>query len=273
MSSILEPEKQSLLKERSVSTALETSTRDEIKRHIKGLFSDDYNVRAESIAKLGTYGSEAAEVIVDSFIRKPDRPHAIANYSDALEEIGKPSLKAILNALGQMGELHRPEEVYLLESLVDLLGRLNDRQACAPLLEQIERLNRAIKRNHHQQLVHCCEAAKVRIHQILVDLGEKGGLEDLLEMLGDGRKRVPMAVVDAAARVGDRRALVPLLRLYAIEEQVSSAGANVIKEGVREIIRREHAALEEGILRGLADAERAVLERLMPKSRTANGKH
>ncbi len=271
--SVPESDKQVPIKDKIGSPTLETNTRDEIKRRLKDLFSDDYTVRTESVVELGKYGSEAAEVIVDSFVKKPDRPHAIANYSDALEEIGRPSLNAILQALGQTGEIRRPEEVYLLESLVDLLGRIQHRKACAPLLEQLEKLNRAIKRNHHKQLVHCCEAAKVRIHRILVDLGEKGGLEDLLGMLGDGRKRVPMAVVEVAARVGDRRALVPLIRLYTIEEQVSSAGTNVIKEGVREIVRREHVTPDDRSLRGLTEAERAVLDRLMPKCRAGNGKH
>ena len=239
----------------------------EIERHIKELLSDDYNVRAASVSELGKYGEDAAEAIVDTLLRKSDHPHALANFSDALAEIGKPSLNVLLHGLNHILEVKRAQDVYLLESFVELLGLLHDRRATASLHEQLGKLNRAVKRNHNKQLVHCCELAKVKIHRILIDLGSKAGLGDLLDMLGDGRRRVRDGVVDTITRIGDRRALVSLVRLYDIEEHVSYSGAQFIKEAIREIARREHVTPEDKLFRDLTPAERAALDRVFPKSK------
>ena len=251
--------------------AVLTPAKKEIERHLKDLLSDDYNVRARSVSELGKYGEDAAAALVESLIRKADHPHALANFSDALAEIGKPSLNVILHALNHVAEVKRAQDVYLLESFIELLGLLHDRRATGPLLEQLAKLNRAVKRNHDRQLVHCCEAAKVKLHRILIELGAKGGLSDLLEMLGDGRRRVRDGVVDAVTRIGDRRALVALVRLYDIEEHVSFSGAQFIKEAIREIARRERIAPGDRHFKELTAAEKAALERVFPKSK--NGKH
>ena len=253
------------------SAAVLAPAKKEIERHLKDLLSDDYNVRAASVSELGKYGEEAALAIVDSLLKKADHPHALANFSDALAEIGKPSLNVLLHALTHILEVKRSQDVYLLESFVELLGLLRDRRATGPLLGQFSTLNRVIKRNHDKQLVHCCEAAKVKIHRILIDLGSKAGLGDLLDMLGDGRKRVRDGVVDTITRIGDKRALVSLVRLYDIEEHVSYSGAQFIKEAIREIARRERVSPEDRLFKDLTAAERAALDRVFPKSK--NGKH
>jgi HEAT repeat protein len=254
-----------------VPAAVLSPAKKEIERHLKDLLSHDFNVRAVSATELGKYGEDAAEAIVDSLIKKADQPHALANFSDALAEIGKPSLNVILHGLTHLLELKRVQDVYVLESFVELLGLLRDRRATGSLLEQLAKLNRTIKRNHDRQLVHCCEAAKVKIHRVLVHLGEKGGLEDLLETLGDGRKRVRDGVVDVLTRIGDRRALVPLVRLYDIEEHVSFSGAQFIKEAIREIARREKLSPDDRLFRELTPAEKSMLERILPRPK--NGKH
>ena len=265
------PGKSGSLRERYGSAATPENW-GEIQKHLKELLSDDYVVRAASVGVLEKHGEEAAEAIVEALLKKADHPHALSNYSDALGEIGKPAINPLLRAIEGLVEYKQPVDVYVLESLVDLLGLLHDRRAAAPLLQQVGNLNRAIKRNHHQQLVHCCEAAKVRIHRHLVGFGEKGGLDDLLEMLGDGRRRVPDGVVDALARVGDKRALVPLVRLYGIEDPVSYSGAQYIKEAVREIARRENVTSEDRMFRKeLTADERTTVERLFPKTRNGNG--
>jgi len=243
--------------------------KDQIQKHIRDLLSDDFLVRTASVRMLGKFGEEAAEALVDSLLKKPDHPHALANFSDALAEIGKPSLNVLLHALNHIVEIRRAEDVYLLESFVELLGTMPDRRVAAPLLEQLGKLDRRMKKNHDKQVVICCEAAKVKIHRILANLGEKGGLEDLLAMLGDGRRRVRDGVVDALTRVGDRRALVPLVRLYDIEEHVSFSGAQFIKEAFREIVRREHVTADDKEFAALEPNERPLLEKLLPKAKAA----
>ncbi len=268
-----EPERPGPFRERNGSATLASDTREEIQKHIRDLLSDDYSVRAASIDALEKFGERAAEALVDTLLRKAGHPHALANFSDALAEIGKPSLNVLLHGVNHLVELRRPEDVYLLENFIDLLGLLRDRRAIPALLEQLARLNRAVKRNGNARLVHCCEAARIRVHLLLIELGERRGLADLLRMLGDGRRRVRDGVVDALARAGDKRALAPLVRLYDIEEHVSFSGAQFIKEAIREIARRERVTPDDRAFRDLTPSERAVLDRLFPKAKNGNGKH
>ncbi len=250
------------------SSAVAQENKDQIQKHIKDLLSEDYTVRAASVRMLGKFGEEAAEALVDTLVKKSDHPHALANFADALAEIGKPSINVILHGFNHVLEIRKVEDVYLLESFVDLLAPIADRRVVAPLLEQLAKLDRRMKKNHDKQVVHCCDAAKIKIHRILAGLGEKGGLDDLLEMLGDGRKRVRDGVVAALTRVGDRRAIVPLVRLYDIEEHVSFSGAQFIKEAIREIVRREHLAVDDKLFKDIVPAERAILDKVLPKAKT-----
>jgi HEAT repeat protein len=252
------------------SAVIAPAAKEEIRKHVKELLSDDFAVRAASMTSLEKYGAVAAEAIVDALVLKPE-PHALTSFSDALAEIGKPSLNVVLHALGHLPHIRWPEHVYVVENFVDILAQLRDRRAVTPLLEQLAKLNAAIRRNHHSQLVHCCEAAKVKIHRALIEFGEKGGLDDLTDMLGDGRKRVRDGVVEAITRIGDRRALVPLVRLYDIDEHVTLSGRKFIKDAIRVIARRERVTLEDKLFKDLNPSERTTLGRVFPKSR--NGKH
>ena len=247
------------------SSAVAQENKDQIQKHIKDLLSEDYAVRAASVRMLGKFGEEAAEALVDSLIKKPDHP--LTSFSNALAEIGKPSINVILHAFNHVVEIRKVEDVYLLASFVELLAPIADRRVAAPLLEQLAKLDKRMKKNHDKQVVHCCEAAKIKIHRILAGLGEKGGLDDLLATIGDGRKRVRDGVVDALTRVGDRRAIVPLIRLYDIEEHVSFSGAQFIKEAIREIARREHVLADDKMFKDVVPAERAILEKVLPKAK------
>ena len=253
------------------SAVIAPAAKEEIRKHVNELLSDDFAVRAASMSSLEKYGAVAAEAIVDALVRKPEEPHALTSFSDALAEIGKPSINVIRHALSHIRHVRRPEDVYVIETFVDLLVQLRDRRATTLLLELLAKLNVAVRGSHHSQLVHCCEAAKVKVHRALIEFGAKGGLEDLIDMLGDGRKRVREGVVDAIARIGDRRALVPLIRLYDIDEHVTYSGAQFIKEAIREIARRERVTTEDRLFKDMNPSERAALERVFPKSR--NGRH
>lgn len=240
----------------------------QIRKHVNELLSDDYAVRAASMTSLEKYGSAAAQVIVDTLVKKPEEPHALSSFTDALAEIGKPSLNVVLHALNHIVDVKRPADAYLIENFVDLLSSLRDRRAVPTLLEQLAKLNAAIRHNRHGQLVHCCELAKVKIHKALIEFGERGGLDDLIDMLGDGRKRVRAGVVEAVTRIGDRRALVPLVRLYDIDEHVTFSGAQFIKEAIREIAVREGVTPEDRLFKDMNAAERMALDRVFPKSKT-----
>jgi HEAT repeat protein len=244
-------------RERDGSTALA------IQQRIRDLESTDFRLRAESMTELEKLGEPAARAIVSNLLRNPSSHENLSSYSDALEEIGKPSVNVIVHALSDLREVRRPDQAHLIQNLVETLARIGGRRSSRTIVDQLGKLDRAIHRNHNVVLVDCCEAAKVRIHRLLADLGVSDGVDDLIAMLGDGRRRVRAGLVEALERLGDRRALVPLLRLYRREEDVSYSGALTIKGAIREIARRGRVAVED--LKGLTAEERATLEKILPR--------
>jgi len=240
---------------------------EDILRHINVLLSDDTEGMDDSINALEKYGEDAATLIVDTLIKKSSQPHIYSNLTAALEGIGKASVSSLIHALGHINDVKRPEDVYLIVSIVETLGRLKDKRSVVPLLEQLEKLNVRIRNNHNNILTDICEAAKIRIHSVLSELDAKDGLADLLTMLGDGRRRIREGVIDSIAKIGDRRALLPLLRLYETETGISSAGAHRMKEVFRDIVRRENILQDDKLFKPCSDIERQTLDKLYPKQR------
>lgn len=183
--------------------------------------------------------------------------------TEALAEIGRPPLEVVLHAFSHIVLIRRVEDVSLLEHFLELLSGQCDRRAAQILVDQLAKLNAGLQRGHPAQLAHRCEDAKVRIHRILLALGEKGAVDDLLQMLGDGRRRVRDGVVEMIARTGDRRALVPLVRLCHLEEAASGSGAAPVREALVEIARRGQVTSDDKHFKDLTAPERAVLKRAL----------
>jgi hypothetical protein len=101
----------------------------------------------------------------------------------------------------------------------------------------------------------------------LFELGDRAGADELLSILGDGRRRLPTDLVDLLARIGKKEALIPLARLHAIEEHVSFAGAHLIREAVRQIAHRERFRINDPLVKRADVADRAALERILPKAK------
>src|SRR5882672_2699784 len=102
------------LREKPGTAAVAPAAKEEIKKHVKELLSDDFKVRAASMTSLEKYGAVAAEAIVD-----------------ALVKIGKPSLNVIVHALNHIADVKRPEDAYLIENFVEILTTFRDRRAAA----------------------------------------------------------------------------------------------------------------------------------------------
>jgi len=242
----------------------------EIRRHIRDLTSESFEVRSESVSCLEKFGERGAEALVETLLKKPLRLDFLRGFEEAFEEIGKPCARVLLGGLTRIREIRRAEDVYLIELFVEALGNLGERRALPAVAAQLGKLNRRIRSNHHRLLTDICMAAKVRIHAVLARLDSRAGLEDLLSMIGDGRHRVPDGVVAALERVGDRRALVPLVRLHAIEERVTYSGAQLVRTTFREIMRRERVVAADRVFKDLNGEERLLLEKLLPRARHAN---
>jgi HEAT repeat protein len=239
----------------------------ELRRHIRDLTSENFEVRSGSISGLEKFGERGAEALVDTLLKKPLGHGFLRGFEEAFEEIGKPCARVLLRGLAQIRDIRRAEDVYLIELFVETLGMLSERRAAPAIAAQLGKLNRRIRENHHRLLTDICTAAKVRIHAVLANLDSRAGLDDLLAMLGDGRHRVPDGVVRALQGIGDRRALAPLARLFAIEEGVTFSGAQLVKETIREIMRREKSLSKDRLLKDLGPEERALFEKLLPRAR------
>jgi HEAT repeat protein len=239
-----------------------------IERGIQGLFSEDFEIRSSSVEILGKCGAQAARALTDLILKRRGESHLLSLFAEAFAEIGKPALPEIRVGLDGLSQLRRPEDVYLLETFADLLGLLDDRGAAEVLRRQIEKLRQAILTAKDPLLRECCEAARIRLRHVLFDLGDRGGLDDLLSLLGDGRRRVSSGLFELLAKIGDKRALVPLARLYAIEEPVSSSGAHLIREAIREIARRDHLTSSDvSLLTDAGPAEQLILVRIFHRLR------
>jgi hypothetical protein len=234
---------------------------------IHDLFSDNYGVRVSAVATLAKYGERAAGPMIEVLLRRRAEPHALSNFADALVEIGKPALPAIVAGLDGVTELKRPVDVYLLETLADILGMLDDRRAIEVLGRQIAKLRESIRTCSDPLVGECCEAARLRVRRVLFDLGDRGGADELLSILCDGRKRLPSDLIGLLAKVGNKHALIPLTRLHAIEETVSFSGAQSIRDAIREIAQRERLRPDDPLLKNAAPAERALLERILPRGK------
>jgi hypothetical protein len=247
------------------------SLQQEVRRHIKDLLSDDFAARLESLEALVSYGENASTALVATLTNKTLPSQAVTVLSEALESIGKPSAAPIADAVQNFRELKTPDDVFLLESLIVTLGGIDDRTTTPAIREQLPRLRRATKENGSHLFSDACESARVCIHSILSERGDRSAVNDLLKLLGDGRSRVRDGIAQALARVGDRRALVPLARLYRIETGVSFAGAQIIREALRDIARREQATIDDPAFARLSQDERATVEQILRKGKNGNG--
>jgi len=244
----------------------------EIRKSIQNLLSDDFTTRGISLEQLETYGVEAAQEIVRTMLKMADEPHAMNRLCEALEEIGKPSMSYILTTLDQISEIRKPTDAYLVLNLIETLYRIEDPGASEPVSRQLNKFSAAIERNHNNVLVDICEQAKVRIHTILANWNYSAASDDLHSMLGDGRKRVRDGLVNALGRFGDQRALLPLIRLYSIEESVSMSGASTIRQTFRDIIRRHAIGESESLFGSLTEEERGTLEKIFPKTKAKSAR-
>jgi len=105
--------------------------------------------------------------------------------------------------------------------------------------------------------------ARMKIHCLLGEMNSPVGLDDLLALLGDGTKRVPGDIIETLAKIGNRNALVPLVRMYPVESEISELGARYIKETCRAIIRREKLSKSDPLFDKLTEPEKDNLNKIL----------
>lgn len=252
-------------------------TESELRTRVRDLLSADPTVRKNSLAVLSKHTEAAAEALIGELRKKTTPPEDLDTITDALAELGRPAVDVILQTLRTIEKVERLEDVYAIFHLVDALEEIDDDRAAPELIAMVKKLNAFIRAADDPSTQDAGECTKVEIHRTLSGFGHAGALDDLLQTLGNGKRRVRSGVTEAVAAIGDRRALLPLLRLYMLEAPVSSSGAHEMKCAFREIVRRTGGGPEEEAVKRLSEDERATLERLMPSGRASgqagNGKH
>jgi hypothetical protein len=207
-------------------------------------------------------------IVVDAAFLHRREGQNVSTLCALLEGFGRSSFSALCDGIGDIEVLHGPEDVYLLESLALVIGRLRDRRGVESLRAGLRRLRQTLRSSPPRLLRVCCEAAQVTLIRILCDLGdEASGRADLLHLLGEGRHRVPPDVIELLARSAPPPALVPLARLHRLEAQVSLEGAHEIREAIRRIARRYGFESEAFAAEGAEEPERELLKRILARRR------
>lgn len=249
----------------------------ELRNRVRDLLSADPTVRKNSLAVLSKHIDAAAEALIAELRKKTTPPEDLDTITDALAELGRPAVDVVLQTLKTIEKVERLEDVYAIFHLVDALEEIDDDRVAPELVALVKKLNAFIRAADDPSAQDAGECTKVEIHRVLSGFGAAGALDDLLSTLGNGKRRVRSGVTEAVAAIGDRRALLPLLKLYMLEAPVSSSGAHEIKHAFREIVRRIGGGPDDEAVKKLNDDERATLERLMPSGRSTGpagpGKH
>lgn len=264
---------------------------EEVNSLILNVFSTDYEVRSQALVRLSRLGPVAAQRLIDILVKNPTDSTKAFQVTYALEEMGKKAIPPLLETLKKTNDFKHSADITLLENLTEALIRLNDKNAVPVLMQHLNFVKQNLQpgqnprqetqpaksedtkgtsngNNQTQKRRELYQIARLRIHSLLGELASKEGLDDLLLLLGDGAKRVHEDIIETLAKIGDRRALVPLLRLYTIEQNISELGARFIKLTFREIIRRDKVSKNESIFKKLTKEEKDNLHNMFPRQRT-----
>jgi len=249
---------------------------------VKGIFSTDYEVRQVALSRLIRLGVVAANHLVDLLVKNPTDSTMVFEVTYALEEIGKRAVPPLLETLKKIEDFKQPPDLTLLETITDTLDRLNDRSAIPILAQYLTNIKKALqkseeetksanKTNGHgtlsQERKTLYNLVRLKIHELLGDFNAPDGLDDLLTLLGDGTKRVHEDIIETLGKVGDQRALAPLIRLYPIEQNISELGGRYIKNTFREIVRRNKISRNHNLFKNLSAEEKATLDKIFPRLR------
>jgi len=86
-------------------------------------------------------------------------------------------------------------------------------------------------------------------------------------MLGDGSKKVRTEILESIVKIGDRRALAPLLSLYKIVNSDSSSTGQLIRDAFREICKRDKISLQDQVFANVPQEDLRILQKLIPRTK------
>lgn len=269
------------------TTLTPTISREQVQQLLNNLFSSEIDIRRQTVRQLINIGPIVAKYLVGMLVQNPLDATNLFRVTYALEELGKLAVPPLLETLDNIKDFSNPTNITLLETIVDTLIRVHDKNAIPWLVDKTKELKSEIRRIQKQtsdgnnkngspppdeKRLELYQNTRLRIHVLLGEMGSHEGLDDLLTLLGDGKTRVHEDIIETIAKLGDKRALVPLLRLYPLESSISELGARFIKLTIRDIIRREKIARSDPIFKKLSSEEKTILEKLFPNMKNHDGK-
>lgn len=269
------------------ATLTPTINHEQIQQLLDNLFSDEIETRRQTVRQLINIGPAVAKHLVSMLTQNPLDATKLFKLTYALEELGKLAVPPLLESLNNIKDFNNPTNITLLETIVDTLIRVHDKNAIPWLVDEIKELKSEIRKIQKkipadndkngspavdEKRIGFYQNARLRIHVLLGEMGSSNGLDDLLTLLGNGKTRVHEDIIETIVKIGDKRALVPLLRLYPLELSISELGARFIKLTIRNIIRREKIDRSDPIFKKLSAEEKNTLEKLFPNMKHHNGK-
>ncbi|MFC1524933.1 hypothetical protein ACFL5I_00940 [Planctomycetota bacterium] len=260
---------------------------EQIQQLLDNLFSDEIETRRQTVRQLINIGPAVAKHLVSMLTQNPLDATKLFRLTYALEELGKLAVPPLLESLDNIKDFGNPTNITLLETIVDTLIRVHDKNAIPWLVDKTKELKSEIRKIQKatpadnnkndssvvdEKRIGLYQNARLRIHVLLGEMGSSDGLDDLLTLLGNGKTRVHEDIIETIVKIGDKRALVPLLRLYPLELSISELGARFIKLTIRNIIRREKIDRSDPIFKKLSAEEKTILEKLFPNMKHHNNK-
>jgi hypothetical protein len=255
----------------------------EIQTVLQNLFSEDYSTRQKIIAYLSINQHVIVRPLVEMLIRNTTHDTVVFQVTYALEVIGKSAVPVLLEALVKIKEIKTPRDVAQMENISETLIRINDKSGAAVLSDylrdikaRIDEINKNAIHNNAQTPRDECwwasdlgkkmefyQMARMKIHCLLGEMDSAVGFDDLLALLGDGTKRVPGDIIATLAKIGNKQALIPLVRMYPVESEISELGARYIKDTCRAIIRREKISKSDPLFDKLTEPEKDNLGKIL----------
>ncbi len=248
------------------------SEQENLEKQVRSLMSDDYFEQLQSTFIIERYGKEVAVLIIEMMLKNNSSPDKINDGTYMLQVIGKNAVGPILKAIDS-SKIEKNYDVYLLNGLLETLGKIEDKSAAATVAAQLDKLDKVINEGKNQFLVELCQDSKIKVLSVLGELQDRSRVDDLLSLLGDGTKNVGLEIIKTLGKIGDKRALRPLLRLYSKSDDASYFVAQCVKDTFREIVKRDKIEIDDALFSKLTLQEVETLNQIYPKQRTQNGNH
>ncbi len=218
----------------------------------------------ELAGEIGQSNDQAVMQLIH-FLSAEGENHVVRTHSfEALRALGTAGLKPILTYLRAFDQFDDATQVYIAKGLVRLVGEI-DAEAAHPAL--ITFISRLIDLQDEEGITdrewHFIQQIKMEIHAVLASIGCLTLRDDLMALLGRGEELVFPAVIQSVGLIGDRRAIVPLIRLHALEGEETWL-ATEIRKAFRKIVRREQIdSAELRQIPSLTTSQSTSLEQLL----------